>query len=339
MGFLRQKKDGTTTLNILVGGDGVVPGTINERPVSLGVLTGKISEGSGSLQGFREDRRNVVKPVKPLYYGAFGTYAPSFDSTFANLSKEETDLVFTTYGSDTAVQYAESILDFAKDCDYTLRLVDNLLDLLTGGEHTKTKKNLDEKKKLKDEEDTIKVLLEEKESNKVDIDHLKTLSDIGIDVSFLQTFETQMKNDQESTEFQQKLQTTSQLLEKLQQVQNERLSLPLPPHLSNLPNATEQELSLAESITSNLAEMSKKVTPADIVSVNSLRKAMGINLPHENAELIDVMHANSCLTNLEAQTSEMPDLESELRQFLESEPGLVHSPLRDDKTIEEILME
>lgn len=44
MGFLRQKKDGTTSLNILVGGTGVIPGT-NERPVSLGVLTGKLTEG------------------------------------------------------------------------------------------------------------------------------------------------------------------------------------------------------------------------------------------------------------------------------------------------------
>lgn len=45
--------------------------------------------------------------VKPLYYGAFGSYAPSYDSTFANLSKEESDLVYQTYGDETAVQYAE----------------------------------------------------------------------------------------------------------------------------------------------------------------------------------------------------------------------------------------
>lgn len=137
------------------------------------------SSGTGQLQGFREDRRNIVKPVKPLYYGAFGSYAPSYDSTFANLTKEESELVFQTYGSDTAVQYAESILDFAKDCDYTLRLVDNLLDLLTGGEHSKTKKVLEEKKKLKDEEETIRTLLEDKPGEtdpKIDFENLKSLS-------------------------------------------------------------------------------------------------------------------------------------------------------------------
>lgn len=106
MGFLRQRKDGSTSLAILVPGNGVTPGT-NEQPVSLGALTGKLTHGTGQLQGFREDRRNLAKTVKPLYYGAFGSYAPSYDSTFANLTKEESDLVYQTYGDDTAVQYAE----------------------------------------------------------------------------------------------------------------------------------------------------------------------------------------------------------------------------------------
>ena len=194
MGFLRQKKDGTTSLQIIVPGDGVIPGT-NQRPVSLGQLIGKLNHGTGALAGFREDRRNMSKPVKPLYYGAFGSYAPSYDSTFANLTKEETDIVYQTYGDETSVQYAESILDFAKDCDYTLTMVDDLLDILTGGDHRKTKKLLEEKRRLKEEEDKIKHLLEkplqdanrnlQAEKVKVDMDQLKTLSDIGIDINFL----------------------------------------------------------------------------------------------------------------------------------------------------------
>jgi len=195
MGFLRQKKDGTTSLQIIVPGDGIIPGT-NQRPVSLGQLIGKLNRGTGALAGFREDRRNMSKPVKPLYYGAFGSYAPSYDSTFANLTKEETDLVYQTYGDETAVQYAESILDFAKDCDYTLTMVDDLLDILTGGDHRKTKKFLEEKRRLKEEEEKIKHLLEKPMQDvnrniplldkvKVDIEQLKTLSDLGIDINFL----------------------------------------------------------------------------------------------------------------------------------------------------------
>ncbi|KAG8036576.1 hypothetical protein G9C98_003898 [Cotesia typhae] len=193
MGFLRQKKDGTTSLQIIVHGDGVIPGT-NQRPVSLGQLIGKLSHGTGVLAGFREDRRNMSKPVKPLYYGAFGSYAPSYDSTFANLTKEETELVYQTYGDETAVQYAESILDFAKDCDYTLNMVDDLLDILTGGDHRKTKKLLEEKRRLKEEEKKIEHLLEKpfndfdkngQDKVKIDMDQLKTLSELGIDVNFL----------------------------------------------------------------------------------------------------------------------------------------------------------
>lgn len=144
---MRQKDDGTTHLNILVEGTGVIPGT-KERPVLLGHLTGKLTEGTAQLQGFREDRRNVAKPVKPLYYGGFGSYAPSFDSAFSNLSKEESDLVYQTYGTDSAVQYTESLLDFAKDHEFTVYMVDSLLDIMTGGEHSKTKKVLDERKQV-----------------------------------------------------------------------------------------------------------------------------------------------------------------------------------------------
>lgn len=324
MGFLRQKKDGTTHLNILVEGTGVIPGT-KKRPVLLGQLTGKLTEGSGQMQGFREDRRNVAKPVKPLYYGAFGSYAPSYDSAFSNLSKDESDLVYQTYGSDAAVQYSESILDFAKDNDYTVWMVDSLLDLLTGGEHTKTKRILDEKKQLREEEEAVRTVLETKphETVKINVDELKSLSGLGIDVAFLQNMEEEIRLSEECVELQQRLVSMSQLLEKLQKVQNQRLSQPLPQHLSQLPQPSEEETALASSITDNLTDIAKRVNPGDVAPAAGLRKAMGVALiDADNPAGVDVL-----------------DLESELRQFLESEPSLSHSPLRDDKTIEEILME
>lgn len=327
MGFLRQRKDGTTHLNILVGGDGVIPGT-KKRPVLLGTLTGKITEGTGQLQGFREDRRNIAKPVKPLYYGAFGSYAPSYDSAFANLTKEESDLVYQTYGSEAAVQYSESILDFAKDCDYTVWMVDSLLDLLTGGEHSKTKKVLDERKKLREEEEAVKTILEARphDTVRVDIEDLRTLSDSGIDVNFLENMEDEIRLAEERHELQQKLDNMSKLIEKLNQVQHQRLSAPLPTHLSQVSGPSEDETSIAENITDNLADIAKKVTPADVASLAGLRKAMGVAMPDTD-------------NNTSSTVNEVSDLESELRQFLESESSLAHSPLRDDKTIEEILME
>ncbi|XP_043483398.1 bromodomain-containing protein 7 isoform X1 [Leptopilina heterotoma] len=405
MGFLRQKKDGTTSLQIIVPGDGVIPGT-NQRPVSLGQLMGKLNHGTGSLAGFREDRRNMSKPVKPLYYGAFGSYAPSYDSTFANLTKDESDLVYKTYGDDTAVQYAESILDFAKDCDYTLNMVDELLDILTGGEHRKTKKFIDEKRRLKEEEEKIKHLLEkpiqevnrnaQHEKMKIDVDQLKSLSDLGIDINFLDNLEEELKFTEDSATLQNRLDDTSQLLNHLQQVQHERLSAQPPAHLTTIPKPKDNEVTLAEKITENLTEISKKLPPSAIAPVDGLRKAMGIapmggtepmdvepithnpsivtdntlanvnqipdsllptpsssidnanllstgsqqtqiNLVNAGQMQISINQAASLLTA--GEPAGVPDLESELREFLESDPTLGHSPLHDDKTLEDILSE
>lgn len=94
MGFLRQAKDGTTSMQILVDTENLCP----ERVVSVGAFTGKLQHGTGNLQGFREDRRNNAKVVKPLNYGTFCSFAPIYDSRFANLSKDESDIVLNTYG-------------------------------------------------------------------------------------------------------------------------------------------------------------------------------------------------------------------------------------------------
>ncbi|KAL0279326.1 UNVERIFIED_CONTAM: hypothetical protein PYX00_000917 [Menopon gallinae] len=328
MGFLRQKKDGTTSLNIIVPNDGVIPGT-NERPVLLGTLIGKLQHGTGQLQGFKEDRRNFVKAVKPLYYGAFGSYAPSYDSTFANLTKEESDLVYQTYGDETSVQYAESILDFAKDCDYALTMVDNLLDLMTGGDHRRTKRHIEDRRRLREEEERIRQLMEPAAPpppcENVDFESLKTLSELGIDTSFLDALEKDSKKREEKLlaeeAVQNRLDDTSNLIQKLQRVQNDRLSQPPPPHLAHIPGPTEVEIDLADRVTDNLAEMSKRLPPEAIAPVPSIRKALGV------AAIV--------------QEPPVADLESELREFLESQPALSvdQSPLHDDKTIEEILSE
>ncbi|CAD1480847.1 unnamed protein product, partial [Heterotrigona itama] len=87
MDFLRQKKDGNTSLQFIVPGDGVIPRT-SQTPVSLVLFIGKLNNGIGSLVGFRENKRNM--------------------------SNQETNFVYQTYADETTVQYAESTLDFAK---------------------------------------------------------------------------------------------------------------------------------------------------------------------------------------------------------------------------------
>lgn len=48
--FPRMDSDGYTSLQVLVDNDGMLPSS-NKRPVSLGVFTGRIAYGTGSLQG------------------------------------------------------------------------------------------------------------------------------------------------------------------------------------------------------------------------------------------------------------------------------------------------
>lgn len=172
-----------------------------------GALTGKIQPGpgTGQLIGFREDRRNLAKPVKPLYYGPFGSYAPSYDSTFSNLSKEESDLVQSTYGEETGVPYAESILDFVRDCDHALHIADDLLNLMTHGEHSAVARILEEKRRIHQqqvmqqiEQEQLQQLQQQQQHQylqsqqasieALNLDSLRSLEDLGIDVSFLDTF-------------------------------------------------------------------------------------------------------------------------------------------------------
>ena len=48
---------------------------------------------------------NIV--VSYLNYGAFSSYAPVYDSTTVNLSKENFDLLLSTYNDETSLQYAQ----------------------------------------------------------------------------------------------------------------------------------------------------------------------------------------------------------------------------------------
>lgn len=150
------------------------------------------------------------------------------------------------------------------------------------------------------------------------LEDLRSLANEGIDVDFLETMEEDIKTLECQQELQQKLDAMSQLLEKLHKVQYQRLSQPLPQHLGQIGAASDEEMALAENITDNLAEIAKKVNPGDIAPIAGIRKALGVAAENDN---------------------EVSDLEMELRQYLESETNLCPSPLKNDNTLEEILMD
>ncbi len=117
--------------------------------------------------------------------------------------KQETELVYNTYGDDVGVAYAESIKNFSKNCEYATIIVDNLLDILTGNEHKKTSKYIEEQKSLRSEETLVKSAFNQSSSNSnsnraspqggssVNFDSLRSLAKEGIDMSFLESLQTQ----------------------------------------------------------------------------------------------------------------------------------------------------
>jgi len=154
IGFLRKSKDGTTTLAVVNPVDSEVP---EHLPVNLGASLGKVATGSHTTAGFKEDKRNKATPVSYLMYGPYGSFAPSYDSSRATITKEQSDLLYSTYGDDTGIHYAKSLQAFVKDASsFSHEAVDKLLDALTEGAHSKYLKVMAEKERI-EEEKQVKV--------------------------------------------------------------------------------------------------------------------------------------------------------------------------------------
>uniref|UniRef100_A0A8C9ZTH4 Bromodomain containing 7 n=1 Tax=Sander lucioperca TaxID=283035 RepID=A0A8C9ZTH4_SANLU len=246
----RRKSDGSTTLAILNPADPSA-GDVGYCPVKLGMMSNRLQSGVNTLQGFREDKRNRITPVSYVNYGPFTSYAPCYDSSFANISKEDSDLIYSLYGDDLS--------EFlAKSDDYVYKLADNVLDAVTNGEHSKT---------LKETEPV---------SNLMNLEEVLTAC-----VCVLPFFPPPPLSVTEALHFQQKLDETTKLLRDLQEAQKERLSAKQPPNMICLLAPTAKELELAEKVTGNLAELTGQVAPCDVSSVYGIRKAMGIAVPPE----------------------------------------------------------
>lgn len=149
VGFLRRDKDGSTTLAVVNPVDSEAPEYL---PVNLGATLGKVTSGSHTTAGFKEDKKNKATPVSYLMYGPYGSFAPSYDSSRATITKEESDLLYSTYGDDTGIHYAKSLQAFVKDASsFSHEAVDRLLDVLTEGAHSKYVHALAEKEKAEEE--------------------------------------------------------------------------------------------------------------------------------------------------------------------------------------------
>uniref|UniRef100_A0A3Q3CZF7 Bromodomain containing 7 n=1 Tax=Haplochromis burtoni TaxID=8153 RepID=A0A3Q3CZF7_HAPBU len=279
--FARRKSDGSTTLAILNPADPSA-GDVGYCPVKLGMMSNRLQSGVNTLQGFREDKRNRITPVSYMNYGPFTSYAPTYDSSFANISKEDSDLIYSLYGDESSLQGSDSLSEFlAKSEEYVYKLADNLLDAVTNGEHSRI---------LKDTEQVADPQTSDR------LDFLRSAAGLQMTEEL----------SEEALNIQQKLDETTKLLRNLQEVQRERLSAKQPPNMICLLAPTAKELELAEKVTSNLAELTSQVAPCDVSSIYGIRKAMGIAAPPDPPELF--IDLTTVQDTAEAMETSCPDV-------------------------------
>ncbi|UYV80379.1 BRD7 [Cordylochernes scorpioides] len=191
-------------------------------------------------------------------------------------------------------------------------MVDNLLDVLTSGEHSKTAKIMEERKQMKEDEEKFRKLMAEKAEPPADPFH-------DIDLSMLE--KDGGRDDgplsPRHRELQDRLDHTGRLLTDLARIQHQRLSAEPPTHLSHITGPTESETELGESrlqqdsphslLTLSLCVYSHssqpeaslhflrvsksrylqekrcgvQVTPSSIVTIEGVRKALGISYNQE----------------------------------------------------------
>ena len=274
--FQRKREDGSTSLAILTPGDGVIPGTERDRPVSLGALLGRVRAGTATLASFREDRRNVAKPMYPIYYGGYSSHGPTHDSTFANLTETESAMVGPYF--DFRSMENEELIRGVCGADYSSTFVDHLLDLFQGKEVTDivTKDMIAANKKEKQMEKADN-------GGEIDFDMLKTLEADGIDMSFMSTlqaaYEIRQEQEMKDLSLDEQLQLTAHLIDSLASAQSSRLSAPPPSSLSAIPGPGAREARLAERVVTKLTSLAGQAPPSGLVDLVQVRRAMGVRAP------------------------------------------------------------
>ena len=77
------------------------------KPVDLTALSERVRAGNNAATVLKTELPMFkATPVSYLMYGPFGSFAPVYDSTFATLTKMDSDLLLSTYGSELGVSYA-----------------------------------------------------------------------------------------------------------------------------------------------------------------------------------------------------------------------------------------
>ncbi|XP_074398277.1 bromodomain-containing protein 9 isoform X8 [Zonotrichia albicollis] len=262
IGYLKKNGDGTLLFSVVNSSD---PEAEEEEthPVDLSSLSSKLLPGFTTL-GFKDERRNKVT------FLTSANTAPSLqnNSIFHDLKPDEIELLYSAYGDETGIQCALSLQEFVKDAgSYSKKIVDDLLDQITSGDHSKTIYQLKQRRNIPvkplDEVKVLPVLIKEEhklrntcldsskpimvgesagDSNTSDLDFLsmKPYSDVSLDISMLSSL-GKVKKEFDHDDNHLHLDETTKLLQDLHEAQADRVGSRPSSNLSSLSNTSERD--------------------------------------------------------------------------------------------------
>ncbi|XP_041283406.1 bromodomain-containing protein 9 isoform X4 [Onychostruthus taczanowskii] len=238
IGYLKKNGDGTLLFSVVNSSD---PEAEEEEthPVDLSSLSSKLLPGFTTL-GFKDERRNKVT------FLTSANTAPSLqnNSIFHDLKPDEMELLYSAYGDETGIQCALSLQEFVKDAgSYSKKIVDDLLDQITSGDHSKTIYQLKQRRNIPVKPlDEVKVGESAGDSNTSDLDFLsmKPYSDVSLDISMLSSL-GKVKKELDHDDNHLHLDETTKLLQDLHEAQADRVGSQPSSNLSSLSNTSERD--------------------------------------------------------------------------------------------------
>ncbi|XP_029928617.1 bromodomain-containing protein 9 [Myripristis murdjan] len=246
MGYLRKEADSSLVYTVVNQLD---PDAEEEEThaVDLSSLSNKLLPGLTTL-GFKDDRRHKVTFLS----SAYNTQSLQKNSIFPDLLPDEMDMLYSAYGDDTGVQCALSIQEFVKGCgSVTKRLVGELLDKMTAGDHSKAVSQIQQKRNMTPKPDEAKTNSFDMqmadgpglgESGSVlDFMSMKNYPDMSLDISMLNSLGKTVKKEPGHEEGQQHFDDADKLLQEFQEAQVDRVGSRPSSNLSSLSNASERD--------------------------------------------------------------------------------------------------
>ncbi|KAK0425096.1 hypothetical protein QR680_009027 [Steinernema hermaphroditum] len=284
LAFIDARDDGTHCLN-LVTEEG-------RASVTLGDIIPKLEKGTPGMLPQYEQRLHIQNAMSYLNYGPYSSFAPQFDSTWATLNQRDSELLISTYGSRENASDAIVLKQVVKGTNEEYeRAVDNMLDLLTDGEHNRTiaeleKEPEDAKKKKEWEEKAPEDGSSEKKESDLSLNEvagilrdIESLENLGVDVGFIADIREGLGIDKQGHQLNpdEALAKVSVMLADLQYLQRQRLSQVPPQVLTEVPPPTALEVNLANRTNELLAQqIAVNTTPEDMASALSLEQSMGV---------------------------------------------------------------